>query len=274
MAVEVVVAKQVLEEVLRSIYEKREVKQISKYYFEDRFGASLKLNDHQELLFMDDLEALKTHKPYQQVVGKAFFYDRPFKVNEHVLIPRPETEELVQLVLDNTVNNQSVLDIGSGSGCISIILAAKGKFSRVVSIDISKDALFVAESNNDLYKTNVEFKHLDFLDSENWKDLPKSDVIVSNPPYISHDEKLSMAKNVLEFEPHLALFVSEPLIFYKKAADFAKYQNIESQLFFEINPLFANELMEHYKKEGFEDINLIDDMQGKIRFLTAKYFTA
>ena len=154
------------------------------------------------------LEALLQHKPVQYVLGEAWFYNMKLKVNEHVLIPRPETEELVQLVLNEATDNQittpAILDIGTGSGCIAIALKKNIPAANVTAIDVSKDALQVAKENAAIQNAEIQFLQVDFLDEEQWPALPKFDIIVSNPPYIPVNEKEKLDINVTAFEPHQA----------------------------------------------------------------------
>ncbi len=207
-------------------------------------------------------------KPIQQIVGYADFYGYKFKVNEHVLIPRPETEELIEWCLTSNINEQPhILDIGTGSGCIPVTLKKKLPEATVYAIDISTEALKIAVENANLNNVVINFKELDILKNE----LPENyDVVISNPPYIMHKEAADMEINVLHHEPHLALFVpdSDPLMFYKVIAKqaFARLKN-KGVLFFEINALFGNEMKVLLQKEGFKDVVIKKDMQGKDRFL-------
>ena len=218
------------------------------------------------------VEKLKTSEPIQYIFGEAEFYDLKFNVNNSVLIPRPETEELVDWII-NTVSDKkcSILEIGAGSGCISITLKHLLPDSRVSAIDISEDALSVAIENASQNNTKVDFKQMDILkwDEYIWD---KYDVIVSNPPYVRESEKARMNANVLDYEPHGALFVSDqdPLLFYKKIADFAiSNLNKNGLLFFEINEAFGPEIKNMLAGKGFVDIILRKDLSGKDRMIKA-----
>ena len=209
---------------------------------------------------------LKTNKPIQYILGKTDFYGLKLKVNEHTLIPRPETEELVDWVLKQEFS--SALDIGTGSGCIPIALA-KHTNSSIMAIDVSENALEVAKENAILNTVKVKFILQDILHSES---LPKVDLIVSNPPYVLDNEKVKMQKNVLNFEPDLALFVANnnPLIFYKKIAQLAfESLNENGKLFFEINEQFGADTIAMLTEIGFVNIALKKDINDKDRMVKA-----
>ena len=209
---------------------------------------------------------LKTNKPIQYILGKTDFYGLKLKVNEHTLIPRPETEELVDWVLKQEFS--SALDIGTGSGCIPIALA-KHTNASIMTIDVSENALEVAKENAILNTVKVKFILQDILHSES---LPKVDLIVSNPPYVLDNEKVKMQKNVLDFEPDLALFVANnnPLIFYKKIAQLAfESLNENGKLFFEINEQFGADTIAMLTEIGFVNIALKKDINDKDRMVKA-----
>ena len=211
---------------------------------------------------------LKTKKPLQYILGETEFYGFKLKVNKDTLIPRPETEEIVDWVLKESF--KSALDIGTGSGCIAIALA-KYSNANISAIDISKNALKVAKENAILNNVTVEFTQQDIFQA---KTLDRVDLIVSNPPYVLNSEKVKMKENVLEHEPHLALFVSNenPLIFYKKITDLAtKSLTSEGKLFFEINEQFANELIAILTQSGFVDIELKKDINDRDRMIKATW---
>lgn len=217
-----------------------------------------------------------SHIPLQYVLGKAWFMDMEFEVNESVLIPRPETEEMVSLILksisfnDNALRNFEIIDIGSGSGCIAISLKKNLPHSSVSAVDISKKALAVAERNAFKNEVQVNFMNVDILDSSQWHMLPECNLIVSNPPYVTESEKLKMKPNVLKNEPHSALFVpdDDPLLFYHEIIAFAKIKlRDQGCLWFEINEMFGNELRVLAYNQGFKEVNLIFDFRGKSRFL-------
>jgi release factor glutamine methyltransferase len=209
---------------------------------------------------------LKTQKPLQYILGEAEFYGMQFKVNKHTLIPRPETEELVAWILKEDFN--SALDIGTGSGCIAIALA-KNTTAQIVAIDISEMALKVAKENATINEVKIAFIQQNILQADSF---PKVDVIVSNPPYVLASEKQKMKANVLQYEPHLALFTpdKEPLLFYKKIGNLAaKSLNCGGKLYFEINEQYGAEILEMLSKIGFVDIALKKDINDKDRMIKA-----
>lgn len=215
------------------------------------------------------LNELKNGRPIQHILGEAHFYGLVFKVSKNVLIPRPETEELIYWITETYVGktNLKILDIGSGTGCIPIVLNKNLQDSEVLSIDVSPEAILIAQENAEKLHAKVDFQLADIFkfDSER-----KFDVIVSNPPYIRDLEKRDMHTNVLEHEPHLALFVSDddPLVFYRAIADLAKTNLCENgKLFFEINSYLGVEMIEMLKAKGFKNIELRKDMQGNDRML-------
>jgi len=209
---------------------------------------------------------LKTNKPIQHIIGETEFYGLKFKVNEYTLIPRPETEELVQWILQHEFT--SALDIGTGSGCIPIALK-KNKDAEISAIDVSESALLVAKENAKINEVEINFLLQDILKTTT---LPKVDVIISNPPYVLDKEKELMLANVLDNEPHLALFVpnNNPLLFYKKIADIA-FTSLPKNglLFFEINERFGKETVAMLSVIGFVDIELKKDINDKDRMIKA-----
>jgi release factor glutamine methyltransferase len=216
---------------------------------------------------------LLLHKPVQYVLGEAWFYEMKFYVTEHVLIPRPETEELVELVASCKLPITSILDIGTGSGCIPITLKKKIPKADITSIDVSENALVVAKQNAVNNNVEIDFKELDFLYESNWNDLDCYDIIVSNPPYIKQSESTTMHNNVLSFEPHIALFVEDEdaLLFYRKIADFGKtHLNALGKIFVEINEALGNETIALFESYGYEAI-LKQDMQGKDRMIIVSF---
>lgn len=231
--------------------------------------------EEQESIF-EALNELKNEKPIQYILGETEFYGLPFKVNENTLIPRPETEELVTLIL-NTLHADvlSILDIGTGTGCIAISLAKHLPKTKVFAIDVSLKALKVAKHNAEINKVQVHYIEEDILKICNSvfdKELAL-DVIVSNPPYVRNLEKAEIKSNVLDNEPHLALFVEDdsPLVFYKAIAEFAQY-NLKSKgkLFFEINEYLGKETKTLVESYGFKNVIVIKDVYGKDRMLKAE----
>ncbi|WP_293299524.1 peptide chain release factor N(5)-glutamine methyltransferase [Pedobacter sp. UBA4863] len=228
---------------------------------------------------------LSCGKPIQYIFGYTEFYGLKFKVNPSVLIPRPETEELVAWILSiynspiaansNTSNAETtILDLGTGSGCIAIALKKHLPNAQVSAIDISSEALTTAKENAVLNKVTIAFVEDDMLQLSSSK-YPKFDVIVSNPPYIKENEKPEMHTNVLHNEPHTALFVSneQPLVFHEAIADFAlKTLKPHGHLFFEINEFLSNEMVDMLKLKSFNNIELKKDINGKYRMLLASRY--
>jgi release factor glutamine methyltransferase len=226
---------------------------------------------------------LKKQRPVQYILGETEFYGLRFLVNENTLIPRPETEELVKLIIESTnyeLRNKKlkVLDIGTGSGCIAISLAKHLPTSEVFAIDVSEEALAVAKKNSELNDVKVNYINVDILKINDLKELAthnpqlatKFDIIVSNPPYVRNLEKDEIKPNVLEYEPHLALFVDDidPLLFYRKIAELAiKNLNPNGKLYFEINQYLGKETVELVKSFGFKNVKLIKDIYGNDRMI-------
>ncbi len=214
---------------------------------------------------------LQQQIPIQYILGTTSFYGLEFFVNENVLIPRPETEELVEWMLSEPFNSPvKILDIGTGSGCIAIALAKNLPNAEIFAIDISEPALITAKRNAQLHKTNVTFIQKNILETE---DLAQQfDSIVSNPPYVRNLEKAEIKKNVLEHEPHIALFVNDedPLLFYRKIAVLARKNLKENgQLFFEINQYLGKETVALLEELGFKNIVLKQDIYGNDRMICA-----
>ncbi len=218
-------------------------------------------------------QELLTHKPVQYVLHEAWFGGMKLYVDENVLIPRPETEELVDLIVkDKKEKEIQILDIGTGSGCIAIALKKHLPLCEVYAIDISSDALTVAEKNNVLNNTKVRFILSDIFEEISWNQFSSFDCIVSNPPYIPSTETKLMSDNVTKFEPHLALFVpdNDPLKFYKTIARFAeKKLSPGGSVFVEVHENFAEEVKKVFSFLG--DVQIKKDMQGKERFVVASF---
>jgi len=222
----------------------------------------------------DVLHQLEMQKPIQYIFGKAHFYGFEFEVNENTLIPRPETEELVEWIIKENEFTGSIklLDIGTGSGCIAISLAKNLADVEVSAIDVSTEALAVARRNSETNKAVVNFILQDILAAEA---LPEHyDIIVSNPPYVRELEKAEIKQNVLDYEPHLALFVedADPLLFYRKIAILAK-SNLkpEGRLYFEINQYLGTETVEMLEQSGFKNVVLRQDIYGNDRMVAASF---
>ena len=228
------------------------------------------------------LSELKNQKPIQYIIGQTEFYGLPFLVNENTLIPRPETEELVEWIIvessKSAVGSLKILDIGTGSGCIAISLAKNLPNAEVFAVDVSEKALAVAKKNAEINKVKVNFVNADILKINDLAELPTSniqhpthfDIIVSNPPYVRNLEKDEIKPNVLEFEPHLALFVedTDALLFYRKTAELATKNLAQNgQLFFEINQYLGKETVELLVNLGFKSIELKKDIYGNDRMI-------
>ena len=253
---------------------------------------------NEEIQFWNSiLEQLQQEIPIQYLLGKTSFYGLDFEVNADVLIPRQETEELVDWIIQSQkseVRSQkiNILDIGTGSGCIAISLAKNILSAQVFAIDISEKALTTAQNNADINKVDVNFINVDILKANDLEQLPTSnfapsvrallssqlptkfDIIVSNPPYVRELEKQEIKKNVLDFEPHLALFVedNDALIFYRKIAELAqKHLSQNGQLFFEINQYLGKETVDLIEKMGFKNIELRKDIYGNDRMIKADF---
>lgn len=229
------------------------------------------------ILILNALQLLKKEQPIQYILGETEFYGLPFKVNEHTLIPRPETEELVQWIINKELRLKTqslkILDIGTGSGCIAVSLAKNLTKAKVSALDISNEALKVAELNAELNDVKVEFIEANILKPETWNSELKNsnfDVIVSNPPYVRELEKQQMQPNVLNNEPHLALFVKDenPLLFYNAITQFA-VNNLSKNglLFFEINQYLGKEMIQLLVDNKFEGIVLKQDIFKKDRMI-------
>lgn len=239
-------------------------------------NPDLPLSATQEEALNNALSALLQHKPLQYVLGEAWFYNMKLKVNEHVLIPRPETEELVQLVLTHVTTNQiaapTILDIGTGSGCIAIAIKKNTPVAIVTAIDVSGDALLVAKENAINQDTTMLFFQTDFLNEAQWTALPTFDIIISNPPYIPINEKEKLDINVTAFEPHQALFVPDnaPLLFYEKIAVFGKtHLNPAGKIFMEIHEDYAKETADLFSP-FYSKVAIKKDIFGKERMVVAE----
>ncbi|MCP4883280.1 MAG: peptide chain release factor N(5)-glutamine methyltransferase [Flavobacteriales bacterium] len=233
---------------------------------------NLELTPEQETLFLKALEQLKRDFPIQYIIGNTEFMDLTFEVNENVLIPRPETEELIYWILESSSKEakNSILDIGTGSGCIPIALVKNLPNSIIETMDVSEKALTVAKRNALAQKVNIKFIHHDILQLN---DLDHDyDIIVSNPPYVRESEKNEMHDNVLKYEPDVALYVSDhdPLIFYKHIAKLAiKRLKKQGYLYFEINQYLGEQLYQILNNLGFEKIEIKKDLYGADRMIRA-----
>ncbi len=236
-------------------------------------NPSMEMDAVQLLRWESVLADLKTEKPIQYILGETDFYGLPFLVNENTLIPRPETEELVEWILESTKYEEqstklNILDIGTGSGCIAIPLAKNLPSAQVSAIDVAEKALATAHKNAEINKVDVNFMLKNILETEVLDE--KYDIIVSNPPYVRNLEKEEIKPNVLEYEPHLALFVedNDALLFYRKIAELAKKNLSENgKLYFEINQYLGKETVELLEEMGFKNIVLKKDIYGNDRMI-------
>ena len=262
---------------LDAIYLKEEVDSFFYILIESYYNVSriqLAMNPDYEVddcnVILNALDSLKREKPLQYILGETEFYGLPFKVNEHVLIPRPETEELVEWIIKHTDNDKqrNILDIGTGSGCIAISLAKHIKKAKVYALDVSSEALKIAKINAQLNNVNIEFIEASILEQPIIN--AKFDIIVSNPPYVREKEKELMKSNVLDNEPHLALFVKDenPLLFYDAISQFA-INNLSKKglLFFEINEYLGNDMIALLNHNNFSNIELKQDIFKKDRMI-------
>jgi release factor glutamine methyltransferase len=237
--------------------------------YDDRY--IIKANEAEEIIRCT--EELKTGKPIQYIIGETSFYNCKIKVTSATLIPRPETEELVDLVLkENKAFKGNIIDFGTGSGCIAIALAANLMSASVTGIDISEEALNVARENAVLNKVNVSFINGDVFKLD-IKLAPRAGIIVSNPPYVRDSERILMAKNVLDFEPHQALFVtdSDPLIYYNAILKLAEDILMPGgRIYFEINEVMGSLLIQLLESFHYTDIKIIRDLNDKERILKGR----
>ncbi|MEN3322450.1 peptide chain release factor N(5)-glutamine methyltransferase [Mariniflexile soesokkakense] len=273
---------------LGAIYSKEEVDSFFYMLIESYYNVSrLKLAMEPEFsadsnkAILNALNLLKEEQPIQYILGETEFYGLPFKVNQHTLIPRPETEELVEWIISKFRNQSSefrILDVGTGSGCIAISLAKNLTNAKVYALDVSKEAINMAKKNAQSNNVDVEFIEADILKPETWNSVPITininrmnfDVIVSNPPYVREQEKQLMKPNVLNNEPHLALFVKDenPLLFYKAITEFS-VENLakNGELFFEINEYLGKEMIQLLVDNNFNNIELKQDIFKKDRMI-------
>lgn len=267
-------------------YAEGEAKAVARTLLADKYGmtmADMLCEDIEDFVGADalttganvssldkDVDDLLAFYPVQYVVGKAWFCDRQFIVRQGCLIPRPETEELCRWIVSDSQAEASILDIGTGSGCIAITLSLDIKDAKVDAWDISDDAIAIARENAGTLEAKVNIGKNDALNPPH--DVEKYDVIVSNPPYICNRERLDMDENVLEYEPHTALFVpdDDALLFYRCIARYAfAALRKGGRLYFEINPLYAEEMVMTLEEEGMGDVELREDQFGKQRFIKA-----
>ena len=274
-----------IERKLESLYSKNEIKSITRLLLRQLAGLnSVQIYSYKDTKIPDytvkDLntavDRLAEGEPVQYILGETEFFGLSFKVRPGVLIPRPETEELVELILKDLKNidkSVQLLDIGTGSGCIAVSLAKNSPNANVSAWDISADALQIASENAEINNTNIDFKLRDILDVNLSEGYPqKLDIIVSNPPYVCKSEKSEMENHVLNHEPHLALFVNDddPLIFYRVITQFAIKNLVKGgALYFEINSQLGKETVELVSEYPFAKVELFQDLSGKDRMIRA-----
>ena len=265
---------------LSGIYNNQEIESVIALIFNKLKGYSRTqlilakdepLTDLERSKLGDIISRLKKHEPIQYVLGSTEFYGLSFLCAPGVLIPRPETEELVDWIIrENTTLRPTIVDIGTGTGCIAIALQKNIPESHVIACDISPVCLETAARNTKLNKSDIALFQYDIINNVPAADFPELDIVVSNPPYVRESEKLLMEKNVTDFEPELALFVPDekPLIFYEHIAEFARL-NLKNggKLYFEINELFGEECCNMLIEKGFVQVELKKDINGKDRMI-------
>lgn len=278
-------ASKLMKERLKIRYELREAANITEWVMEEITGLSRidrLMNNNQNLSLIQEsnwainLSKLEIGMPIQYVLGYGWFMGLKIKVNSQVLIPRPETEELVQWVIESCEDKSgaglNIIDIGTGSGCIPIGIKNSFIKAKVYALDISEGAIIVASENAEMHQCEIEFQQFDILNENNWADLPKFSIIISNPPYIPIAEAVEIEQHVKDFEPHLALFVenANPLLFYRKILTFSTNNLLPGgMIFFECNEKYSKEVMELGAKFGY-DSTIQKDMQGKDRMIRFK----
>lgn len=260
------------------LYGEAEARQIAEMVLESR-GVSrnmLLVEPNEELQFPDldsVINDIRAWRPVQYIIGTAEFAGMDFEVSDAVLIPRPETEELVDWIASEVGDSASILDVGTGSGCIAIALSRAVSGSSVWALDISADALAVACRNGAKYAPDVRFVEGDALSDFSALFAEKFDIVVSNPPYIPDSDSRLMRRNVTDYEPHTALFVpdNDPLVFYRSIARTAlKMLKAEGKLYFEIYESLADEMLRMLHDEGYEEIVVREDFRGKPRMICAR----
>lgn len=265
-------------EILDSMYDRTEVDALWKYSLEDMLSINTDFKKLSEPILTESnlntiipvLERLATGEPYQYIIGEVEFYGCKLKVDKRVLIPRPETEELCELVLkeNDTEAALSVIDLGTGSGCIPIALKSKASSWKVDALEVDEGALSLAKENAVLNSLEIGFQQFNLLSTNN-QQLSTYNIIVSNPPYIAEKEADTIKENVLVHEPHLALFIADedPLLFYRKMLDIGQKSLVNGgRFYFEFNEQYGAEMQELMKAKGYTDIRIVQDLSGKDRF--------
>ncbi|MFW5773170.1 MAG: peptide chain release factor N(5)-glutamine methyltransferase [Tangfeifania sp.] len=273
---------QYIEKELNGIYPASEIRGFIRLIFEHVCGMSYtdqilrrdeEIDSASKKKIKEIVHRLKNYEPLQYILGETEFFGMKLRVEPGVLIPRPETEELVKWIVDSAnQGSPSILDIGTGSGCIALALKNEMKNSRVSAVDFSTKALEIAKGNARLNQLNVKFIKADILNWGKYK-WGNYDIIVSNPPYVRELEKKAMFANVLDYEPGEALFVSndDPLVFYREIGNFAQtYLEKDGELYFEINENLGHETAELMRSLSFRDVELKKDINGKVRMLRCR----
>lgn len=263
---------------LNNIYDDREGAIIARYLIEDIFNKQFwsddNLTEDEYDLLPEIVSRLRNHEPWQYIGGKADFYGLKFMVNPSVLIPRPETEELVYMAIDVVKKHHigSILDIGTGSGVIPVTIAMKTRLQHIYGLDVSVEALVTAQANATAHHVDINWLKSDILQRDNWCTLPKVDMVISNPPYITTAEKDLMHPNVLNHEPHLALFVkNDAMEFYEAIAQLVNSQQDEGcKVLVEINENYGQEVCDVFRNQGLKNVTLFTDLQGKDRVVVAE----
>lgn len=274
--------KKLYKEELYVIYDKTEVDSFLNILIKSFFGISrtdlainpdYRLSESEMLKLHSAVKDLKKFKPLQYIIKKTDFLNTRLIVNDTVLIPRPETEELVELILkQETETGLRIIDIGTGSGCIAIALKKNLPEASVFGVDISKEALNLASKNAFVNEVLLHFLQFDILNPKPVPDFENLDIIVSNPPYVTNEEKAAMKENVLRYEPHEALFVEndDPLLFYKAIHYFAlDHLNSGGRIYLEINEKYGKGVLDLFKSPHFEKCRVHKDIHGKQRFISA-----
>ena len=272
-----------IQEQLQDFYSGAEIKSFSYLILESVCNQSKspilrhkdkELSLNERFRIQEIVEELKKYRPIQYILGETEFYGMKFKVNENVLIPRPETEELVEWIIREEKLPLKILDIGTGSGCIAVTLAKHFPQAEVFALDISGEALDVAKQNAINNQVDVRFFQHDILENEPFAFSSLAfDCIVSNPPYVTFEEKAAMAKNVLDYEPHLALFVPQenPALFYERIADFARSRLKDAgSLYLETSSIHGQASAKTLEDKKFRSVKLLKDISGNDRIIIAK----
>lgn len=277
--------KQYIKERLNQLFSDSEIRQITNEALMKRLGLSqsdlmtsndLLLSESDLLYFRSIVKRLIANEPFQYIIGSTEFYGLEIKTDKRALIPRPETEELVEWIRESFHSKppQKILDICTGSGCIALALKSSFINSVVVGSDYSKEAIELAKENALSLNLVIEFLEFDALSNSTYPFIENEfDVIISNPPYIPNDDKIEMSLNVLNFEPHIALFVENdsPIVFYQKIAENAlRFLKPNGYLFFEIHERFSKEVLDDLNQKGFINCQVKKDLQGKYRMVKAQ----